>query len=202
MRPTVFVLFGATGDLARRMVLPAFYSLATKGLLPDQWRLVGNGRGHMSDDGFRKEMHQALEDAGISPSDDEWKDFAKHLRFAGAGFTEQDPGEMIDVLRDLRHDIGVSFHVVHYFAIPPGAFEEKTRAIDAHGLTHNAKVIYEKPFGTPSDEFEMLDSMVRRVFDATQIVRIDQVLGEDAVLESTWNRFGRVVQIACSQIPG
>ena len=58
--PTVFVLFGATGDLAKRMVLPAFYRLAREGLLPRQWRLVGNGRGDVAHEDFRAHFHDAL----------------------------------------------------------------------------------------------------------------------------------------------
>ena len=63
-RPLVFVLFGATGDLASRMVLPAFYRLAQEGLLPDQWLLVGNGRGDISHETFRAHVHDALTEFG------------------------------------------------------------------------------------------------------------------------------------------
>ena len=65
--PTVFVLFGATGDLAKRLVLPAFYRLATEGLLPQQWRLVGNGRGDVAHEDFRAHFHDSLVEFDAAP---------------------------------------------------------------------------------------------------------------------------------------
>src|ERR1700677_3341113 len=95
--PTVFVLFGATGDLAKRMVLPAFYRLATEGLLPQQWRLVGNGRGDVAHEDFRAHFHDALIEFDSAPDPKEWDSFAKHLFFAGGGFNTDDPGSLLDV---------------------------------------------------------------------------------------------------------
>ena len=78
--PTVFVLFGATGDLAKRMVLPAFYRLAQEGLLPKQWLLVGNGRGDVAHEDFRKHVHDVLTEFGPKPDE---KD-VEGVRRAGA----------------------------------------------------------------------------------------------------------------------
>ena len=90
--PVVFVLFGATGDLARRMVLPAWYRLALEGLLPGQWRLVGNGRGDVSHERFRAHVHDALTEFGPKPEPREWDAFAERVLFAGGGFSANDPG--------------------------------------------------------------------------------------------------------------
>ena len=80
--PTVFVLFGATGDLARRMVLPAFYTLAIEGLLPDEWLLVGNGRGDVSHEDFqRPRARQALDEFGPKPAQGPWA----RVRASGCG---------------------------------------------------------------------------------------------------------------------
>jgi hypothetical protein len=84
-RPVVFVLFGATGDLARRMVLPAFYRLASEGLLPQQWLLVGNGRGDVGHEDFRAHVHAALAEFGPEPEAEQWDAFAQRVLFAGAG---------------------------------------------------------------------------------------------------------------------
>ena len=72
----VFVLFGATGDLAKRMVLPAFYTLAIEGLLPKDWLLVGNGRGDVSHEDFKGRVHDALTEFGPKPDDGGWEDFS------------------------------------------------------------------------------------------------------------------------------
>ena len=84
--PTVFVLFGATGDLAKRMVLPAFFTLAAKGLLPKEYLLVGNGRGDVSHEDFKGHVHDVLTEFGPHPDEGPWDDFSSRLRFAGGGF--------------------------------------------------------------------------------------------------------------------
>ena len=79
--PTVFVLFGATGDLAKRLVLPAFYQLAAEGLLPRQWLLVGNGRGDVSHEDFRGHVHSALTEFGPQLDMGAWDAFSKRVLF-------------------------------------------------------------------------------------------------------------------------
>jgi glucose-6-phosphate 1-dehydrogenase len=69
---TIFVLFGATGDLAKRMVIPAFYRLALEGLLPRQWLLIGNGRGNVAHEDFRKHVHNVLTEFGPKPEQPAW----------------------------------------------------------------------------------------------------------------------------------
>ena len=89
--PTVFVLFGATGDLAKRLVLPAFYRLAHEGLLPRQWRLIGNGRGDVAHEDFRAHFHDALTEFDTAPDPKEWDAFAQQVFFAGGGFSTDNP---------------------------------------------------------------------------------------------------------------
>src|SRR5271155_3653117 len=98
--PTVFVLFGATGDLAKRMVLPAFYQLACEGLLPPQWLLVGNGRGEITHENFRASVHDALTEFGPKPGGKDWDSFAQRVFFAGGGFSSDSPGSLLDVLSE------------------------------------------------------------------------------------------------------
>ena len=187
--PTVFVLFGATGDLARRMVLPAFYTLAIEGLLPDQWILVGNGRGDVSHEDFRAHVRKALEEFGPAPGDGPWKTFADRLRFAGGGFRSDDPGSLLDVIASARAELGGSPQLVHYLAIPPVAFEETTRALGEHGLAEGARTVYEKPFGTSPSSFRSLNRLVHRVFDEDQVYRIDHFLGKEATQNLHVTRF-------------
>jgi glucose-6-phosphate 1-dehydrogenase len=178
--PTVFVLFGATGDLARRMVLPAFYTLAIEGLLPDEWILVGNGRGDVSHENFRDRVREALEEFGPKPSQGPWSSFAKRLRFAGGGFNSDDPGSLLDVIGDARRDLGAETELVHYLAIPPVAFPEITKALAQHGLAAKSRVVYEKPFGTSPESFRTLNRQVHGVLEESQVYRIDHFLGKEA----------------------
>jgi glucose-6-phosphate 1-dehydrogenase len=178
--PTVFVLFGATGDLAKRMVLPAFFRLAIEGLLPDDWLLVGNGRGDLSHYDFREHVHRVLTEFGPKPEDGPWQKFSDRLRFAGGGFQKDDPGSLLDVLAEAREQIGEQAQLVHYLAVPPAAFAGLTEALGEHGLAKGSRAVYEKPFGTSPEGFRELDKMVHQVLEERQVFRIDHFLGKEA----------------------
>src|ERR1700730_13693264 len=116
-RPAVFVLFGATGDLAKRLVLPAFYRLAGEGRLPRQWALVGNGRGDITHEAFRAHVHDALTEFGPKPEGQDWDSFAQRVFFAGGGFSSDSPGRLLDVLSQTRTMLGDTPQLVYYLAV-------------------------------------------------------------------------------------
>jgi glucose-6-phosphate 1-dehydrogenase len=181
--PTIFVLFGATGDLAARMVLPAFFALAQKGLMPDNWRLIGNGRGDVAHEDFRAHVRDVLNQYGPKPEDGPWEEFAKGLLFAGGGFDSDDPGSLLDVIEHAKTDIDAApgeTQLIHYLATPPVAFEETAKALGVHGLTENARVVFEKPYGTSPESFKQLDETVHSVLKEEQVFRIDHFLGKEA----------------------
>src|ERR1039458_6085814 len=120
--PTIFVLYGATGDLAHRLVLPSFYRLAIAGLLPEDWRLVGSGRGDVSHENFQERVRQSLEEFGPKPSEGPWDEFGSPLRFAGGGFEASNPGSLLEVLDEAEKELGGTPRRVHYFAVPPSSF--------------------------------------------------------------------------------
>jgi glucose-6-phosphate 1-dehydrogenase len=188
-RPTAFVLFGATGDLAKRLVLPAFYRLWQEGLLPEKWKLIGNGRGDVSHLDFRSYVRDMLTEFGAKPDAKTWPDFEQHVYFAGGGFQESDAGGLLDVLRDAKKELGGNAQMVHYFAVPPVAFEGLTKALGAHNLVKNARVVYEKPFGRSGAEFRKLDRVVHSVLDEQQVYRIDHFLGKEATQDLHILRF-------------
>jgi glucose-6-phosphate 1-dehydrogenase len=205
---SIFVLFGGTGDLAHRMVLPAFATLAAEGLLPEQWRLIGSGRRDVGDDGFRERATAALEESLPDLDAAVRDDFLARLRFAGDGFSADDPGQLLDALAAAREDVGDDAQIVFYLAVPPSTFAPLTEAIGAHDLAAGARAVYEKPFGTSADGFRELESVVGRVFDEPQVFRIDHFLGKEAtqdlhvlrfangLLGSAWDRHRvRAVQI-------
>jgi glucose-6-phosphate 1-dehydrogenase len=187
--PTIFVLFGATGDLAKRLVLPAFYSLATEGLLPKEWRLVGNGRGDVAHEDFREHVHNALTEFGSKPDPAAWKSFSERVFFAGGGFNTDSTGSLLDDLNKARSSLGGDAQLVHYLAVPPVAFAELTKALGQHGLAKGARAVYEKPFGTSQHSFEALDQVVHSVLDEQQVYRIDHFLGKEATQDLHVLRF-------------
>jgi glucose-6-phosphate 1-dehydrogenase len=188
--PTVFMLFGATGDLSRRLVLPAFFRLAQAGLLPSDWRLIGNGRGDVSHENFQERVKDSLEEFGPKPSDGPWEDFRARLCFAGGGFDSSDPGSLLDVLAEAEQEMGGRPRRVFYCAVPPSAFVSLTDAIGEHGLAERARVVYEKPFGTSMETFRQLDEAAHRVLKEEQIYRIDHFLGKEAAQSIHVVRFG------------
>lgn len=206
--PTVFVLFGATGDLAKRMVIPAFFDLARHDLLPKKWLLVGNGRGDVSHEDFTGHVKEVLTEFGPKPEDGPWDEFSANLRFAGGGFEKSDPGSLLDVLAEAKKELGADVQYIHYLAIPPTAFGKVTEGLGEHDLAKGSRVVYEKPFGTSPSNFRELDEMVHGVLDEKQVFRIDHFLGKEGtqnlhtlrfgngLFDGVWNRdFIRAVQI-------
>jgi glucose-6-phosphate 1-dehydrogenase len=187
--PTIFVLFGATGDLAKRMVIPAFYRLALEGLLPKQWLLIGNGRGDLAHEDFRRHVHEVLTEFGPKPEQPAWDAFAKRVLFAGGGFSTDSPGSLLDVIAEASRELGGSPEFVHYLAVPPVAFAGLTRALGQHNLAKGTRVVYEKPFGTSPKGFRELDRAVHSVLAEDQVYRIDHFLGKEATQDLHVLRF-------------
>lgn len=194
--PLVLVLHGATGDLARRMVLPAIFTLATNGFLPERFALVGTGAEEISADAFRERVVASLTEFGgvTDPSAPEVVDFLQHLSFSGP-VAPEDAGALPERIAEASG--GEAARVVHYLAVPPVAFDPITRALAAHGLSDGIRVVYEKPYGTSPESFEALDAVVHEVFDEEQVYRIDHFLAKEAtqnlyVLRFTNELFGGI----------
>jgi glucose-6-phosphate 1-dehydrogenase len=213
--PAIFVLFGATGDLAKRMVLPAFYTLAKLGLLPADWRLIGSGRGDLAHEDFVGHVQQSLQEFGPAPDRRTWSKFSSRLRFAGGDFTADGHGALLAAIAEGRQQLGPDSQLIHYLAVPPQAFGELTKAIGRHRLAEGARIVYEKPFGTSDRTFRSLDRVAHRVFEESQIYRIDHFLGKEAtqdlhvlrfangLFSGMWNRQNvRAVQIDCPETLG
>lgn len=179
--PVLFVLHGARGDLAERMVYPGLAQLATRGLLPERWALIGTGRKPIGDDELTGLVRASLEEHGEPGRAD-----ALDGRVSYAlTFTEDDPGELVDAVRTARSELAgdgdpADVTVVHYLAVPPSAFAPTTRALRAHGMAEGVRVVYEKPYGTSPESFAELDALVHEVLDEEQVFRIDHFLGKEA----------------------
>ncbi len=195
--PTIFVLFGATGDLAKRMVIPAFFTLHLKGLLPDEWRLIGNGRGDVSHEDFRSHVHDVLDEFGTQPEGDAWSTFEQNLLFAGGGFDTENPGSLLDVIKAAVKDIDPApgeTQLIHYLAVPPVAFEENAKALTEHGLAgERTRVVFEKPYGTSLESFRQLDQTVLSVLSEDQVFRIDHFLGKEGTQDLHVLRFANQI---------
>jgi glucose-6-phosphate 1-dehydrogenase len=197
-RDQVIVLFGATGDLARRKLLPGIFHLTRVGLVPERFRIVGVARNAIEVDEFRELAREAVEGSSRrSPNPEVWRRFADSLRFAGVGDGFEALGEAVDAAREeLGGDPGVLF----YLSLPPRAAKGTVEEIGALGLGEGARVITEKPFGTGLESARELNALLHSVFAEDCIYRIDHYLGREAVqnllalrfangmFEPVWNR--------------
>jgi glucose-6-phosphate 1-dehydrogenase len=185
-RPTpdnhVIVIFGITGDLARRKILPGLYHLAVAGLLPEKYRVVGCARpsSQMTDEEFRTYAFNAVSEfASDKPSGKEWEDFAACLTFAID--PDDGPTGLSAVVGKAEAAIGGAVRRLFHLAIPPDAMHDVIRLLGAKGLNQNARVICEKPFGTDLASAQKLNGDLEQFFDESQIFRIDHFLGKESI---------------------
>jgi glucose-6-phosphate 1-dehydrogenase len=194
----VIVLFGATGDLARRKLLPGMFHLQQVGLMPERFRIVGAARRDIGDEGFRDLARRSVGGSSRESADPQaWKRFEESLGFAGVGdgfdALEREVGRA-------RQDLGEDSQLLFYLSLPPQAAAGTVEQLGAHRLGDGARVITEKPFGTDLESARALNRRLHSVFDEHCIFRIDHYLGREAVqnllalrfangmFEPVWNR--------------
>jgi glucose-6-phosphate 1-dehydrogenase len=207
--PAIVALFGATGDLAHRKVIPALYQLWRTNLLPHEFMLLAIGRRPYDDDTFRKEIRGALEKyARVLPLDEAaWKAFSHRVAYQRCDF--DDPkgfDQLAKRLDDVDREHGTRGNRLFYLATQPSAFSEIVAELGRVGLDHEVhgagwrRVVIEKPFGHDLESAHRLNKEVGRVFRESQVYRIDHYLGKETVrnllvfrfangiFEPIWNR--------------
>ncbi|MBW8485414.1 glucose-6-phosphate dehydrogenase [Actinomadura parmotrematis] len=198
--PQLIVIFGATGDLARRMLFPGLYRLARAGMMPADFRVIGSGRRSPgTDEEFRERIAGGVREfAADHYDDDAWRDFAGRLSFTPS--SADDGADLAEAVREAREELGEGTRTLLYLSVPPNAAQAMIGMLDATGLAADAALVMEKPFGEDLASARELDAAVARAVPEERVFRIDHFLGKEAVrnllvlrfanglLETVWNR--------------
>ena len=186
--PCGLVLFGVTGDLARKKLLPAIYDLANRGLLPPGFSLVGFARRDWANQDFGQVVHDAVRQHARTPfSEDVWRNLSEGFRFVPGTFDDPAAFDLLaETVADLDRERGTGGNHAFYLSIPPSFFAQVCEQLERCGLTKAEgdswrRVIIEKPFGHDLKSAQELNDIVEGVFPPDSVFRIDHYLGKETV---------------------
>jgi glucose-6-phosphate 1-dehydrogenase len=216
--PCVLTIFGASGDLTKKKLLPALYALAFRRLLPPRFAVVGVARTEESDDDFRERMKKAVQEHARDEFRDEvWESLAESMRYVATDFSDEGgEDEVARTLSELDEERGTGGNRVYYLAIPPSVFPTVVDALGRRRSTEGwTRLIIEKPFGHDLESAQALTAAIQEHFTEDEVFRIDHYLGKETVqnmlalrfangiFEPIWNRqFIDHVQITVAESIG
>ncbi len=199
--PAAIVIFGASGDLTQRKLIPALYTLYAEGRLGEQFAVVGVARSDLGgkdpDAGFREHLREpALKNARVKDGD-KWKAFAAHLHYCRGDYDAPETYEELGrMLTDLDSQVDTVGNRLFYLAMPPQLYLEVVGQLGRAGLDRSrgfARIIVEKPFGRDLPSAQELNRRIHEVFDESQVYRIDHYLGKETVQNILAFRFANAI---------
>jgi glucose-6-phosphate 1-dehydrogenase len=186
--PSALIIFGVTGDLSRKKLMPAVYDLANRGLLPPGFGLVGFARRDWDDQDFEREVHDAIQQYARTPfNEDVWRQLKVGIRFVQGEFDDDAAFDTLKTtLAELDRDRGTMGNHAFYLSIPPKSFPQVTEQLRRSGLAEQQdgawrRVVIEKPFGSDLTTARELNDVVESVFPPDSVFRIDHYLGKETV---------------------
>ena len=198
--PCGLVLFGVTGDLARKKVMPAIYDLANRGLLPPGFALVGFARRDWADQDFAQIVHDSVSEHARTPfSEDTWAQLSQGIRFVAGDIADPEAYRQLSaVVDDLDAKRGTNGNHAFYLSIPPSLFPVVATHLKDSGLSRSRpgawrRVVIEKPFGHDLASAQELNRVISEVFEPSSVFRIDHYLGKETVQNILAVRFANVM---------
>ncbi|HVN15936.1 MAG TPA: glucose-6-phosphate dehydrogenase, partial [Anaerolineales bacterium] len=193
---TSIVIFGASGDLTQRKLIPSLFNLSRKGRMPEKYIIVGFGGTPFTDEEFQKHLLDgAKQFAGFPFTDEEWANFQPHLHYHQGKYAEQN--DFQGLAKYLAQMEEGEANRVYYMAIPPSLFPVTVDNLKSTGqLEENGgwrRVVLEKPFGTDLASAEKLNQQVHKALNENQIYRIDHYLGKETVQNILFTRFANTI---------
>jgi glucose-6-phosphate 1-dehydrogenase len=190
------VIFGASGDLTKRKLIPSLFNLCRKGRIPQPYKIVGSGGTPYTDDQFRSHLLEGVKEfADFNFTDDEWGAFSPHIFYRQANYSDKADFEKLEK-RLLDIEAGPA-NRLYYMAIPPKLFPVVVQNLYETGQLKESetwrRVVLEKPFGTDLASAEMLNQQLHQSLDEKQIYRIDHYLGKDTVQNILFTRFANTI---------
>ncbi|MBO6200305.1 MAG: glucose-6-phosphate dehydrogenase (NADP(+)), partial [Chryseobacterium sp.] len=199
LQPTSIIIFGATGDLAKRKLFPAFYNLFIEGRMPEQFNIVALGRADKENEDFKNYVKEnlVLFSRNQTSIETEWEKFQSHIIYFRHQIDEENSYKELDEkLKTLDNDYGVRANRLFYLSIAPNFVSVISGHLKNAALAPNPaqdRIIIEKPFGHDKSSAIELNSLLSRTFEEEQIYRIDHYLGKETVQNILAFRFGNSI---------
>ncbi len=198
-QPTIFIIFGATGDLNRRKIIPALYNLFLDNWLPDEFAIIGAARTKLTDDEFRDKLLDGINLFSRKRKADtnKWAEFSSHVFYQKADLNDTDAyKEFGKRIFNYKQEWKQEPHVIYYLAVSPNFFPIIAENISKNKLAdkpNTTRIVIEKPFGHDLESARSLNKLLCSIFEEKQIYRIDHYLGKEAVQNIMAFRFANSV---------